>query len=222
MKRALTTTLSLVLATHGLLLLLAGRLTYWQAWLYTALSIAVSAATYLALKHRQSLIQERLHPDRSAPAWDLLSLKLSGALYVVTLIISALDAGRYRLSPALGTTPYLIALTAFIAGHSVFLWAKSANDFFSTVVRIQSDRGHTVCDRGPYRHVRHPGYLGGVLYTLAIPILLGSLWGLLPQFVAVCLLIRRTYLEDRYLQRHLHGYKDYSRRTRYMLIPLIW
>ena len=97
-----------------------------------------------------------------------------------------------------------------------------ANAYFSTAVRIQTDRGHTVCRTGPYRYVRHPGYLGFILQSIAVPILLGSLWALVPGIVAAALMVVRTALEDRTLQAELLGYQQYSREVRYRLIPGIW
>jgi protein-S-isoprenylcysteine O-methyltransferase Ste14 len=102
------------------------------------------------------------------------------------------------------------------------LWAKRENKFFSSVVRIQKDRNQTVCKGGPYQYVRHPGYLGGLLYIIATPLLLGSFWGLIPVIIAVILLVIRTYLEDKTLQAELEGYKDYTNEVRYRILPGIW
>jgi len=97
-----------------------------------------------------------------------------------------------------------------------------ANAYFSTAVRIQSDRGHTVCSTGPYRFVRHPGYVGYILQALGVPILLGSLWALIPGITAAVCMIMRTSLEDRMLQAELPGYQDYIQKVRYRLVPGIW
>ena len=96
------------------------------------------------------------------------------------------------------------------------------NAFFSTAVRIQTDRGHTVCRTGPYRLIRHPGYLGTVLQSIAIPILLGSSWALIPGVAAVALMVIRTTIEDRTLQAELAGYHDYAQEVRYRLVPRLW
>lgn len=98
----------------------------------------------------------------------------------------------------------------------------TANTYFSTAVRIQSDRGQTVCSTGPYRFVRHPGYVGFVLQSISVPFLLGSLWALIPGIVATVLMIIRTSLEDRTLQAELPGYQDYVHKVRYRLVPGIW
>jgi protein-S-isoprenylcysteine O-methyltransferase Ste14 len=97
-----------------------------------------------------------------------------------------------------------------------------SNAFFSTVVRIQTDRGQTVSRAGPYRYVRHPGYLGAVVQSLAIPFLLGSWWSLIPGIAAAALMVIRTRFEDQALQAELNGYSDFAKQVRYRLVPGIW
>ena len=94
--------------------------------------------------------------------------------------------------------------------------------FFSSVVRLQNDRGQEVVQQGPYRMIRHPGYVAGSLMAISISLVLGSLWGLIPAGAVLILLIIRTYLEDTTLQRELPGYSDYARKVKYRLIPGIW
>jgi protein-S-isoprenylcysteine O-methyltransferase Ste14 len=101
-------------------------------------------------------------------------------------------------------------------------WALSSNAFFVATVRIQADRGQTVVSGGPYRYVRHPGYLGSILLHLGVPFLLGSLWALIPGFVAVLVMVVRTALEDRTLRAELSGYEEYAERVRYRLLPGVW
>ena len=101
-------------------------------------------------------------------------------------------------------------------------WALWVNRFFSSVVRIQTDRGHKVVRNGPYRFVRHPGYAAGIVSLISLPLVLGSMWGLIPAGLMVLLLIIRTHLEDTTLQKELAGYVDYTKRVRYRLLPWIW
>jgi protein-S-isoprenylcysteine O-methyltransferase Ste14 len=96
------------------------------------------------------------------------------------------------------------------------------NRFFSSTVSIQTDRGHVVCDSGPYRIVRHPGYAGNILPLAGIVLALSSIWTLIPAMVALIITVIRTTLEDRTLQNELPGYRDYARRVRYRLIPGIF
>ena len=96
------------------------------------------------------------------------------------------------------------------------------NAYFLTAVRIQSDRGHEVCQSGPYHIVRHPGYLGFILQSVATPLTLGSLWSLIPGIAAAVLMVVRTILEDHFLQTRLPGYGEYAKEVRYRLVPGVW
>lgn len=111
----------------------------------------------------------------------------------------------------------------FIAfGYAFTAWALTENRFFSSVVRIQTERGHVVCDSGPYRFVRHPGYAGNIIPLFGIVLALGSVWTLIPAVVAFIITVIRTVLEDRTLQEELPGYRDYAQRVRYRLMPGIY
>ena len=89
-------------------------------------------------------------------------------------------------------------------------------------MRIQHDRGHEVIQTGPYKYVRHPGYIGGILMAISTALVLGSLWALIPAGIVAILLIIRTYLEDITLQKELPGYAEYAKNVRYRLLPLVW
>jgi protein-S-isoprenylcysteine O-methyltransferase Ste14 len=102
------------------------------------------------------------------------------------------------------------------------LWAMLSNPFFAPVVRIQTERGHTVAASGPYRYVRHPGYLGAVLFALASPVLLGSTWAAALLAVLLPAYVLRTALEDRVLREGLPGYEAYAQNVRCRLIPAVW
>ena len=90
------------------------------------------------------------------------------------------------------------------------------------MVRIQEDRDHKVISTGPYSIVRHPGYSGLLLASIAIPLMLGSLFAFIPAFLAAVLLVIRTYFEDRLLKKELPGYLEYSKKVRSRIIPWIW
>jgi protein-S-isoprenylcysteine O-methyltransferase Ste14 len=153
-------------------------------------------------------------------------------VFVVTLFIVDLT-GIPFLSPELlaergkkksDAEKWDIALTRWIVISSMSIFTVSGLDyrFFSNVVRIQYDRGQTVVTGGPYKYIRHPGYSGMILYYLAVPVFLGSLWALIPGILTAVLFVIRTRLEDRTLLEKLDGYPDYALRTRYRLIPKIW
>ena len=98
----------------------------------------------------------------------------------------------------------------------------STNKFTKTHVAIQKEEGHQVVITGPYGHIRHPMYSAGLLMWLGIPLVLGSLWGLIPGGLCMLLMVVRTALEDRILTADLPGYREYSQQVGYRLIPGIW
>jgi len=198
----------------------AGRIDYWQGWIYNGLNIIFLMLSYFLLS--RELMEERLKPKKGIKKWDKICSIVSAPVSFAILIISILDGGRFDWEPRLPILIVIIGVVVYTIGQIIVLWAKKANKFFSTVVRIQKDRGQTVCKDGPYRFVRHPGYLGGLLYIIVTPFVLSSFWGLIPAVIAVVLLFIRTYLEDKTLQRELEGYTDYTNETRYRLLPGIW
>ena len=198
----------------------AGRIDYWQGWIYNGLNIIFLLLSYFLLP--RELIEERLKPKEGMKKWDKICSIVSAPVSFAILIISILDGGRFDWEPRIPILVVIIGVVVYTIGQIIVLWAKKVNKFFSTVVRIQKDRGQTVCKDGPYRFVRHPGYLGGLLYTIVTPFVLSSFWGLIPAVIAVVLLFIRTYLEDKTLQRELEGYTDYTNEVRYRLLPGIW
>ena len=108
------------------------------------------------------------------------------------------------------------------AGFAFALWAAAENRFFASMVRIQLDRGHVVCDSGPYRMVRHPGYAGLLLTLPGIVLALSSAWTSIPATLALLVIVIRTALEDRTLQAELPGYREYVQRVRYRLVPWVY
>jgi protein-S-isoprenylcysteine O-methyltransferase Ste14 len=204
------------------LFLAAGRIDYFEGWLYTAASLASALANVLAIKKNPDLMNERRAPGEGIKQWDKRLLGLSFLVSLTTILLAGLDSGRFRLSPELHWTIYLPGLLLIAAGQSLFLVARHENMFFYTVVRIQKEPGQTVCTTGVYSIVRHPGYAGMIVSTIGLPLVLGSIWTLIPTIFAVMLLCVRTSLEDRTLMDELEGYPEYSKKTPYRLVPWIW
>lgn len=200
----------------------AGTFDHWQGILYTALTFAVLAVSFLFIRKNKELINERLKPGEGAKSWDKVHLGVSSALFFVTLVVACLDGGRFKWSPALPLAVYGIALAVYVLGNFFFIWARTVYRFFSSVVRIQKDPGQTQCQEGPYKYVRHPGYLGGLLFTLITPLLLGSLWAMIPTGITIILMVARTILEDKTLEIELDGYREYKLEVRYRLLPHVW
>jgi protein-S-isoprenylcysteine O-methyltransferase Ste14 len=137
------------------------------------------------------------------------------------VIVAGLDH-RYGWSPVFPLWLIVLGFLLILLGYAFATWALIENRFFSSVVRIQVDRGHVVCDSGPYRIVRHPGYAGNVLALPGIVLALSSMWTIIPAVAALIIAVIRTVLEDQTLQDELPGYRDYTQRVRYRLIPRIY
>jgi protein-S-isoprenylcysteine O-methyltransferase Ste14 len=136
-------------------------------------------------------------------------------------VVAALDL-RWGWTGSVALSLHLAGLVVNMLGLGLFLWAMVSNAFFAEGVRIQEERGHSVATGGPYRCVRHPGYVGAILAQLATPFLLGSWWALLPSAASAALYVLRTALEDKTLHAELPGYAEYSSSTRYRLLPGVW
>lgn len=206
----------------AILLACAGRWDYGPAWVYLALGLVSSLLTRLVLRDNPALLQERSKPQPGAKTWDKKLLALGFLLSLGMLIVAGLDAGRLHLRPVLSWPASAGGLLLNLLGTAIFLRALRENRFFSSVVRIQNDRGHSVCTTGPYRMVRHPGYTGMIVGTLGIPLLLMSAWSAIFAVLFVVTLVVRTHLEDKVLQQELPGYRDYCQTTRYRLVPGCW
>ena len=200
----------------------AGRLDYWQGWVFNGLNISFILVTYLVLRDRKDLIKERLKPGNGMKRWDRVYYAVSTPMFFVMLIISVLDGGRFYWKPIVPLIIIFLGVIMYSIGQIIIIWAKKTNKFFSSVVRIQSDRKQKVCSEGPYGFVRHPGYFGGLIFTIATPFVLGSFWGLIPAILTLFLMFGRTYLEDKTLQKELDGYLEYTNKVRYRIIPGIW
>jgi protein-S-isoprenylcysteine O-methyltransferase Ste14 len=206
----------------AVLLLCAGRTGYWQAWAYAVIGMGMNVCTRLVLRGSPEVARERLAPGKGAKSWDKALLGLGSLLTLATLVVAGLDSGRCHWEPRLAWPWAAVGAVLTVAGAAGFLAAMKENRFFSAVVRVQTDRGHTVCTTGPYRIVRHPGYASMIVGTLGMPLLLTSLWSALPALAACALLIVRTALEDNALAGELPGYADYRRATRWRLVPGVW
>lgn len=197
---------------------LAGRTNLPVVWVYLAV---VSGGLLLGIfSVDPGLGQERRRPgpggtDRNFP-------KIIAALWVAHWVVALLDVGRFYWSAIAFVWIQLAALAIFAGSLALVFRSMAANRFFSPVVRIQAERGHHLVADGPYRYVRHPGYVGMIGTSVFSGLALGSAWSLVPAIACVLMALRRTALEDRFLGAHLDGYADYIARVRYRLVPGVW
>lgn len=200
----------------------SGRLNWLMAWVYLGVYVGLIAVNALVLLPRDpELIAERGRVAENAKGWDRLIAVLYTLCSLTILAVAGLDA-RFGWTPPFSLAIQVIALLFLLVGWALVSWAMASNRFFSSVVRIQTDRGHTVATGGPYRFVRHPGYVAGMISALATAVMLNSLWALIPTGLLIGLVVIRTALEDRALRNELDGYQAYTERVRHRLFPGIW
>ncbi|MGA9398391.1 MAG: isoprenylcysteine carboxylmethyltransferase family protein [Anaerolineaceae bacterium] len=207
------------------LFLSAGRWDWLEGWVYVGLTLLSTLFSRLLMARiNPDLVVERARSMSAdnVKSWDKWLMPYMAVLGPLFVFITAGLNKRWGWLPDLPLWLELLGIPLILAGVAIATWAMIVNPFFSGTVRIQTERGHLVIESGPYRCVRHPGYLGGVLGYLAMPLMLGSIWAYIPVAAGILMTALRTHLEDETLKRELQGYEEYSHRTRYRLIPGIW
>jgi protein-S-isoprenylcysteine O-methyltransferase Ste14 len=207
------------------LLLCGGDSAWWQAWVYSLLILAAGiGGRILAERRHPGLLAERqdIEKIRDSKAWDkVLAPLMALSVSLPLTIVAGLDH-RYDWSPAFPSGINVFGLILVSLGYAIATWALVENRFFFSTVRIDTAGGHAVCDSGPYRLVRHPGYAGNILAPLGMVLALDSVWTLLPAAMVLIIAVIRTALEDQTLRKGLPGYRNYAQSVRYRLIPGIF
>jgi len=206
-----------------LFFLSAGRIDLPRAWFFFSLYfISLLFNMVIFLKFNPEVIRARSEMKWGEMKWRD---KLFTVLYIVFLflmfIVCGLDVGRFQLS-SLRMEFLVVGVVIFVVGWVFVAWAMVENKFFETTVRIQQERDHRVVTTGPYAIVRHPGYAGMILFYGCAPFIIGSLYGLIPVTLLSFAFVFRTYFEYRLLYEELPGYKEYTKKVRYRLVPFIW
>jgi len=215
--------LVLLVAVQAVLLFVCAGTLYWSAgWWYISLYLVLlSVGAIILLPNRSAVVAERSRGAAGGRSWDLWITRLMAIPALGLLVLAGLDQ-RWNLTSPLPLPPRLFGALAFSAGYGLVLWAMHSNPYFSQIVRIQSERGHTSVTSGPYRFVRHPGYLGMTISLFGAVFLLDTIWGLVCVAFYLILIIIRTSLEDRTLRMELPGYSAYAKATKYRLLIGIW
>jgi protein-S-isoprenylcysteine O-methyltransferase Ste14 len=214
-----------LLLVPALLFLSAGTIAWLMAWVYMVLLLASTLVSRLIVFRRNpEALRERARftSSEGTKAWDRVLVMIVG-LYgpVAIMIVAGLDR-RWGWSAMVPTVAQYLAALVVAGGYGLAVWAMVENAYFSSVARIQKDRGQEVVTTGPYRFVRHPAYAGAILAALAVPVMLDALWSLIPTVALVLALVVRTGLEDQMLREGLDGYQGYAGKTRYRLVPGLW
>jgi protein-S-isoprenylcysteine O-methyltransferase Ste14 len=214
--------IGLPLCLFGLLFLPAGTIGWRSGWVFVAaLALAFGASALVLARVNPVIFRARSRFQPGTKSWDKALLAVMLPAMAAILPVAALDAGRFHWS-AVPLWAVALGYVALLAGIAVTAWAQAVNPFFEPGVRIQSERHQRVIDTGPYRLVRHPGYVSALLMFFGMALSLGSFRALVPAAVASAILVLRTSWEDRLLKAELPGYRDYAHHVRWRLIPSIW
>jgi protein-S-isoprenylcysteine O-methyltransferase Ste14 len=221
-RRTVASILMVPLLLGLLIFLPAGTWAWARGWLFFVVFLLAMAALALYLwRVNPEIFVARSRIHEGTKGWDRILLAALFPALLAIFPVAALDDGRYHWSHV----PWWVCAIGYaltLVGMAVTAWAQAVNRFFEPGVRIQADRGHTVIQTGPYAVVRHPGYTGACLLFVGTALALGSLWALIPAILACLILVVRTAWEDRTLREELPGYKEYTQRVRYRLIPGVW
>lgn len=226
MKQKITKRITQVVVTTiiqgGLMFMAAGTFGWVWGWTYVGIYLAgIVINAILLFRVNPAVIAERAD-TKGMRSWDRLWGGLAFAMISLGLpVVGGLDF-RLGWSGEIDTSLHLAGGALFFIGGLLFAWAMAFNAKFATVVRVGDEGSHPVATGGPYRFVRHPGYLGACFQALGLPLLFGSWWSYIVSALAIAFLVVRTALEDRTLQQELPGYEKLVAQTRYRLIPGVW
>ncbi|MDH3871055.1 MAG: isoprenylcysteine carboxylmethyltransferase family protein [Gammaproteobacteria bacterium] len=200
----------------------AGRLAWIQGGLHFGIIVTSLLASFIyLLRVNPEVIEHRLRLGKGTKSWDKLWSGVFAPVFLSIYVVAGFDAVRFEWSTM---SPWLwpLGLALWLPGYALFAWAMGVNPFFEKTVRIQTERGHRVIDTGPYGFIRHPGYLGFFGWGLSVPLFLGSWWAFIPALLSIVAIVIRTALEDKTLREELAGYREYTDRVRYRLVPGVW
>jgi len=221
-RRRMIQVLLTFLIQAALLFTSAGTFVWPIVWVLQAEYIVIFLLNrYYFLRDKPELIAERGKPKQGVKKWDRIITAVIMLFNLSLVVMIGLDK-RFTWSPDFPLSLQITGLFLIASGQLLFSWSMASNPFFSTLVRIQKDRGQIVAQQGPYRFVRHPGYVGYIIFTLATPLALSSLWGFIPAGIVFALLVLRTHFEDKTLLSEMDGYDQFSNQTKYRLIPGVW
>lgn len=222
MKKWLHALLGCAVFLGSITVLLFGPAGRWDLpffWAYIGMITLVLLAAFTAVD--EDLMKERRKPG---PGGQDLTLRRN-ALLVMSLhfVLAGLDVGRFHWSDNMPQWLQAAGLVSILAAMSLSAWASSTNRFFSSVARIQRDRGHHLITGGPYQFIRHPGYAAAITWFAVSGIALGSWISIVPAAIGgVFLFLRRLRIEEALLFAELEGYREYAQRVPYRLVPGIW
>jgi protein-S-isoprenylcysteine O-methyltransferase Ste14 len=224
MKTAVRLTLSSVIgfAVLGLILFVpAGTLKYWQAWVFIAVfTVATIVPSIYLARTSPAALRRRMHGGPLAEARTAQKFIIIGALLSLFAMV-AFSAYDHRVGwSAVPTVVCLIGDVLVVVGLTLGMLVVVQNSYAAATVRVES--GQKLASSGLYKLVRHPMYAANVILMVGMPLALGSYWGLLLVIPGVLVLVLRILDEEQLLSLELGGYREYTQRVRYRLLPYVW
>ena len=212
-----------IIITGLVFFLASGEINNLRVWIYIGVYAVGGLIIGVILKKKSpKLLNDRGKKQEGTKQFDRYILL---AYFIFAIIITPLIAGidkRLHLSDAMPFYYLYVGIILYVVSAVFSTWAMLHNPFFEGTVRIQKDKNHNVINTGPYKIVRHPGYLGMLAGSIALPFALGSIFAFISLIIMILLIIIRTYYEDTTLQKELIGYSEYCKEVKYRLIPFIW
>ncbi len=200
----------------------AGSWDWPRGWAALGASFACELLVLGILTFRApETLKQRGTSHADVKAFDKVFMVIWLILSLIFAVVIGLDCVRYEWS-SLPWSTFPVGIALLVVATGIGTWAMVENEHFEQFVRIQSERSHRVITTGPYRIVRHPGYVSFLLSTVAGPLMFGSVWSVVPAGLLVILFVWRTSREDATLQKELDGYAQYAEQTPYRLIPFVW
>ncbi len=217
--------LTSVLLFPVILLFISGNWLWIQGGIFGLWLVALcyTIILYMYFYDPELLLERyRRHGDEGEKEWDKYFMYLLTAGFLLWFVIIPLDAERFKLTASFSMYLEVLGLFFLVGCFYLFLKSYMENTYLSPMVRIQKDRDQKLVSTGVYGYIRHPLYLGGILFFLGGPLIMGSIYGLMIGIVMSISLVARTIGEEKMLVNELEGYNDYKKKVRYRLIPYIW
>ena len=210
-----------LIVLSALVFLPAGTLNYWQAWVFIATFVVATIfpSIYIA-RTNPAALRRRMHGGPRAEARTIQKILITGAWLglLALLVISAYD---HRMGWS--SVPAWVCLLGDVllaTGLGIAMLVVIQNGYAAATVTVET--GQTVVSGGVYTFVRHPMYVGNMIMMVGVPLALGSYWGLVFVVPGVVALVLRILDEEKLLTQELAGYREYTQRVRYRLVPYVW
>jgi protein-S-isoprenylcysteine O-methyltransferase Ste14 len=221
--RVIVQCLLTAVVTGGMLFLPAGTWKFWQGWIFLGfLLIPMMAASIYFTERDPQLVERRLQKKEKVGEQKLI-MNFAKLIFLAVFLIPGFDFRFGWSRRTFGAVPVWLMIlsgTLALAGYLMTYWVMSANSYASRIIQVE--KGQPVISIGPYRIVRHPMYLGGIISILFTPLALGSYWAVPAFALLIPVIVLRILNEEKILRKELAGYSEYCQSTRFRLIPRVW